>query len=316
MIEICPMSHFGLLNVHKPIGPTSREVVNRIERLVRPAKCGHAGTLDPLASGVVVVCIGRATRLIQYVQRLPKRYRATFLIGRSSPTDDIEQEPTLLRGAPQPAREAIEAALPRFVGDIEQRPPEFSAVKIGGKRAYELAREGKEVELASRTVTIHRLRIIQYAYPELQLDIECGSGTYVRSLGRDLAAVLGTGAVMSALERTAIGDFQVEEGIEFDTLGGDDVAQHLQAPLAAVAALPRISLSAETLIEVRHGRPIAISPDGADNVPSHATCSASVALTGSSRGSEWAATDPTGQLAAILFEKRPGELWPAINFGR
>src|SRR5262249_43555691 len=156
-----------------------------------------------------VICVGQATRLIQYVQRLPKRYRATFLLGRHSETDDTEGEITLIEGAPQPARAEIEAALSKFIGDIEQRPPAHSAVKIAGRRAYKLARQGRAVEIAPRTVTIHSLNILRYDYPELELVVECGSGTYIRSLGRDLASALGTAAVMSALERTAVGGFRV-----------------------------------------------------------------------------------------------------------
>ena len=189
----------GLLNLNKPAGMTSRDVVNIVQRLSRPAKAGHAGTLDPLADGVLVVCVGSATRLIEYVQRMPKRYVGTFLLGRQSPTEDIEGEVTELPDAPVPTREQIEAAARRFVGRIEQRPPAFSALKIRGRPAYKLARQGKPVELAPRPVEIYRIEVKKYRYPELVLEIDCGGGTYVRSLGRDLAESLGTAAVMSAL---------------------------------------------------------------------------------------------------------------------
>ena len=200
---------FGLLNVHKPAGITSRDVVNRIQRVVRPVKVGHAGTLDPLATGVLVICLGSATRLIEYVQRMPKHYRGTFLLGRKSDTEDIEGEIEVLDAAPQPSIDEIHAALPQFVGTIRQRPPAYSALKVGGKRAYQLARAGQEVQLAARPIEVYSLSLQHYEYPEIVLDIQCGSGTYVRSLGRDLADGLGTGAVMSALERTAIGDFDL-----------------------------------------------------------------------------------------------------------
>ncbi|NOY30442.1 MAG: tRNA pseudouridine(55) synthase TruB, partial [Planctomycetes bacterium] len=185
---------FGILNLNKPIGWTSRDAVNRVQRLVRPAKAGHAGTLDPLATGVLVVCIGPATRLISYVQAMPKVYQATFLLGRTSDSDDIETEVRELASPPQPSREEIESKLPDFLGEIQQRPPAYSALKVNGQRAYKLAREGLAVQLEPRPVEIYELRVTGYNYPELKINLRCGSGTYVRSLGRDLAEALGTGA--------------------------------------------------------------------------------------------------------------------------
>src|SRR3972149_1845555 len=153
---------FGILSHNKPAGCTSRDVVSQVERLTLPAKCGHAGTLDPLATGVLVVCVGQATRLIQYVQRLRKQYRGTFLLGRRSVTDDVEGAVEELPDAPQPERDAVEAALGAFRGEIEQRPPAHSAIKIGGQRAYDLARRGEQFELAARTVSVYRLEILRY----------------------------------------------------------------------------------------------------------------------------------------------------------
>ena len=214
--RLATMSLFGIFNVNKPPGWTSRRAVNHIQRFVRPAKVGHAGTLDPLATGVLLICVGPATRLVEYCHRLPKCYRATFLLGRQSPTDDTEVESEYLPDAPKPTRAQIEAALFQFQGEIEQRPPLFSAVKIQGQRAYKIARKGKQVELPMRVVTIHTIDLITYTYPELVLDIKCGTGTYIRALGRDLAFSLNTAAVMSALERTAIGNFQIEDSSRFD----------------------------------------------------------------------------------------------------
>ncbi len=294
---------FGILNVDKPAGLTSRDAVNRVEKLFRNVKCGHAGTLDPLATGVLVVCVGPATRLIQYVQRMPKQYRAEFQLGRKSATDDVEGEVELVAGALEPTRAQIETALPLFLGDILQRPPIHSAIKVGGQRAYDLARRGEEFKLPERTITIHRIEILRYEYPELELAIECGSGTYVRSLGRDLAAALGTAAVMSALVRTAIGDFGLPNAVALDALTNDTVAAHLHPPLEALTDLPQIALTEKQLAELRHGRPIelrsAMRPD-----------KESVAAA----NTEWAAIDPSGRLAAILFEKLPNQLWPAKNF--
>jgi len=291
------MSTIGILNVCKPVGCSSRDAVNCVDRLVRPAKAGHAGTLDPIAAGVLVICVGQATRLVQYVQQMHKRYRATFLFGRRTDTDDTEGQVTLLPDASIPTRTALEKVLPQFVGVIQQRPPAHSAVKVAGRRAYKLARRGHEVELAARPVTVFGLSIVRFEYPELQLDIECGSGTYVRALGRDLAEALGTGAVMSALTRTAVGGFRVEEAVPVDELTAETLPLHLQPQLAAVPDLPRVTLSAVELTEIRHGRPIPMPSGVTDGSPSD-------------NPAEWAATDATGNLAAILFEKRPGQLWP------
>jgi tRNA pseudouridine55 synthase len=297
---------FGILNVDKPPGLTSRDAVNRVERLLRRVKCGHAGTLDPLATGVLVICVGPATRLIQYVQRLPKCYRATFQFGRRSPTDDTDGEVELVADARQPTRTEVEAALPQFVGEIRQRPPAHSAIKVDGQRAYELARRGEAFELPDRTVTIHRLEILRYEYPELELAIECGSGTYVRSLGRDLAAALGTSAVMSALVRTAIGGFRVEDAVALDELTLNTLPQHLQPPLAALEHLRRVELTVKQLAEIRHGRPIELR--------SVKLLTANTVAPGVEITTEWAAVDASGRLAAILFEKYPNQLWPARNF--
>jgi len=209
---------FGILNVNKPTGWTSRDVVNRVQGLVRPAKAGHAGTLDPLATGVLVVCVGPATRLISYVQQMPKIYEATFLLGRTSPSDDTETAVTELSNAPEPSLTEIQALLPQFIGSVQQRPPAYSALKVKGQRAYKLARQGETVNLEPRTVEIYELQVDDYQYPECKLTLRCGSGTYVRSVGRDLAESLGTGAVMSELTRTAIGDFCVGDAINIEQL--------------------------------------------------------------------------------------------------
>ena len=243
-----------ILNVNKPRGITSREAVDCVKRLVRPAKVGHAGTLDPLASGVLVVCIGKATRLIEFVQQMPKRYRATFLLGRTSSTEDVEGEITELVNPPVPRRDEIERACERFVGTIDQRPPAFSALKVAGRRAYDLARRGKTVELAPRPVTIYGLAVVDYAYPRLTLDIRCGAGTYVRSLGRDLAESLGTGAVMSELERTQIGPFHMDEAVDPFTLDAARLERSIQPPQDALAGLPQIVLDDREIELVAHGR--------------------------------------------------------------
>jgi tRNA pseudouridine55 synthase len=192
--------------------------------------------------------------------------------------------------------------LSQFVGEISQRPPTHSAVKLAGRRAYELARRGIDVQIQPRTVMIHRITVLRYAYPELSLEIECGSGTYIRALGRDLGEALGTGAVMSGLERTAIGKFRIEDALALDKITADSLTQHFQPALAALSELPQVTLSEAQLIEIRNGRPIL-----------EAWLTRSDKSTSSPP--ELAALDASGHLAAILHEKRPGELWPRMNFG-
>ena len=245
---------FGVLNINKPLGMTSRAVVDRVQRVVRPAKVGHAGTLDPLATGVLLICVGPATRLVDYAHQLPKKYRATFLLGQQSPTDDLEGEVEHLADAPSPSLADIEEASAEFVGQIEQRPPIFSAVKISGKPAYRMARRGQEIDIPTRQVTIHALEIVRYDYPEVVLDIQCGSGTYIRSLGRDLAESLGTAAVMSALVRTAVGGFAIENATELDALPASADALELESPLRLLRNMSRVTLTPEQQESVRNGR--------------------------------------------------------------
>ncbi|MEX2176574.1 MAG: tRNA pseudouridine(55) synthase TruB [Pirellulaceae bacterium] len=248
---------FGLLNLHKPAGITSRDVVNRVQRLVRPVKVGHAGTLDPLATGVLVLGLGPATRLVEYVQRLPKTYRAMFLFGRSSDTEDIAGQVVELADPPVPTHAALCGALSRFVGSIEQVPPAYSALKVAGRRAYDMARRGETVRLAPRTIEIYAAELLDYRYPEVQLRLQCGSGTYVRSLGRDLARALGSEAVMSALVREAIGNFSLNDALSCDQLSLELVRQHLLPATAGLGTLPRIELTAEEEARLRKGQAVA-----------------------------------------------------------
>lgn len=249
----------GILNINKPAGMTSRDVVNRVQRVVRPAKTGHAGTLDPLATGVLVCPVGHGTKLIEYVQRLPKTYEACFLLGRKSETEDIEGEVAVLDDPPRPELAQLEAVLPQFTGVIQQTPPIFSALKVAGKRAYDLARQGKEVELASREIEVYSLTILAYEYPELRMRIECGSGTYVRSLGRDIARAVGTETVMSELVRTAIGSFRIEEAIEVtDPMQRDVIESALASTILAVQELPHIEIGEEEIVRLAQGKLISL----------------------------------------------------------
>lgn len=286
---------FGLLNLDKPAGCTSRAVVNTVQRLVKPAKAGHAGTLDPLATGVLVVCVGPATRLIEYVQRMPKSYRAEFRLGCSSPSDDVETEVSEIVHAPQVELADIEAVLPRLTGPIEQRPPAYSAKKVSGRRAYKLARAGEQLVLPAARVEIYELAIEAFAYPRLQLFVRCSSGAYVRAVGRDLAELLGTGAVMSALQRTAIGGFQIANAILPSDLSRSNLPEALTDPLAAVDHLPRYVVSDEALADLKHGRLFGAPPGEA---------------------SEYAGVSASGQLVAILRRTPEQLLRPARNFSQ
>ncbi|MGD0383431.1 MAG: tRNA pseudouridine(55) synthase TruB [Thermoguttaceae bacterium] len=289
------MALSGILNINKPIGMTSREVVDIIQRLVRPAKVGHAGTLDPLAAGVLVVCVGSATRLIEYVQRMPKSYIGMFLLGRWSETEDIEGEILEMSDPPVPALKEITFAAKKLEGNILQRPPAFSALKINGRRAYKMARSGERVELQPRPVTVHRIAIRSYEYPRLVLEVDCGGGTYIRSLGRDLAESLGTRAVMSALVRTAIGKFGLDAAQDPGKLSKENIAGRLLPMISAVDYLPRLELSAEEIRRVHRGQAIAkriACPDAADT----------------------AAVDKEGNLVAILSSSDAELLRPVRNF--
>ncbi|MBA3313100.1 MAG: tRNA pseudouridine(55) synthase TruB [Planctomycetota bacterium] len=254
---------FGLLNLDKPAGMSSRTAVDVVERLVHPAKVGHAGTLDPIATGVLVVCVGSATRLISFVQEGRKVYRATFRFGVTSVTDDVEGFVSSVPNAPRLTRDDVEAALPEFVGTIEQIPPVFSAVHVGGRRAYELARRGEAVALAPRSVEIHRYEAIDFdeESQELTAEIECGSGTYVRSLGRDLAKRLGTAAVMTGLRRTAVGPFTIDRAISPSSLTLESLPSRLLPASTAVTELRHIPLDETQTVAIRHGKFLP-KPDG------------------------------------------------------
>ncbi len=280
---------------------SSRQAVNCIQRLLpgKRARLGHAGTLDPLATGVLVVGVGRATRLIPHVQQMRKFYRATFQLGCESPTEDTEGNVVRRSGDPQPSREMIAERIPEFLGEIMQRPPAYSALKVGGRRAYAMARSGETVDLAARPVTIYALRIVEYAYPELVLDIACGSGTYVRSLGRDLARRLETAAVMSGLVRTAIGRFRIEDSVLPTELTRDTLEEHLQPPCHAITELESAVLEPEEIRRIAQGLSISDRFDFSSDV------------------TEWAGLDADGRLVAIMVGGRGNDRlgWgPARNF--
>ena len=294
---------FGILNINKRSGWTSRDVVNRVHRFVRPAKAGHAGTLDPLATGVLIVAVGQATRLVEYAHRLPKSYRATFQLGRRSASDDVATEVEHLARVSVPSREQLETALSDFTGVIQQRPPAFSAIHVAGQRSYKLARRGESVELDLRPVTIHSLELIGYEYPEFVLDIRCGSGTYIRALGRDLAESLETAAVMAALERKSIGNLDVTTAIDVDEIE-HRLTEIMLSPRFLVDAVPSILLSDEEIVELHHGRTVRgekrrIEPPCWPDEQSR---------------QDIAGVDHTGRVVTILQATPDGEFRPLRNF--
>ncbi|MDA7951371.1 MAG: tRNA pseudouridine(55) synthase TruB [Pirellulaceae bacterium] len=302
----------GLLSLYKPQGLTSRDVVNRVQRLVKPAKCGHAGTLDPLAQGVLVVCLGKGTRLISYIQQMAKTYVGTFQLGIESDTEDTTGKLTMLEDPPVPSEANLRSVLPTFVGEILQQPPIYSALKIKGKKAYELARQGKKVELAPRNIRIDSLELLDYTYPNFTLKIQCGSGTYIRSLGRDIGKRLGTAAAMSALERTAIGDFTVENSVSLEEVTTlNDLSKKIGPMSEGVSQLPRVDLSDRQLKKLEHGQLFSREELG---VSVGSGCGEKRLSVEELKNIALAAFSAKGDLVAILTVSKSGDFKPSCNF--
>ena len=253
---------FGFLNINKPAGMSSFDVIRRLRRcLPRKAKVGHAGTLDPFAEGVLVVCVGPATRLAECVQAQPKRYRAGIVLGATSATDDPEGEIAPTPGAAAPPPRAVADAVAAFVGRIQQVPPAHSAVHVDGRRAYKLARAGEKVELAAREVLVHAIEVLGYDWPRLDLEVTCGSGTYIRSLARDIGERLGVGGYCAALTRAAVGPFRLADAADLDTV---DPVGDLVNPIEAVADWPRVVADEGAIEDLKQGRAIAAEAEGPD----------------------------------------------------
>ncbi len=252
------MDWCGVVAVDKPAGFTSRDIVDKVAAIVRPAKAGHAGTLDPLATGVLVIAVGPATRLISYIQQGRKRYVGRFRLGQRSDTDDVEGRITEGGDWTGITETMLITAAARFVGSISQVPPQYSAVHVNGRRAYALARRGESVELQARPVEVHALRVTRFEPPDFELEIDCGSGTYVRSIGRDLGGILGCGALMTSLRRLAVGPFALGNAIPFDGLDASRLKLAIQPPLQAISELPRRVVDGDEIRALRQGRTIAI----------------------------------------------------------
>jgi tRNA pseudouridine55 synthase len=209
----------GVINLDKPAGMSSAAAVDRVKRLFPgKTKVGHAGTLDPFATGVLLILVGRATKLSESLMNQPKRYETTVKLGANTETDDLESPESPLDGATEPTRQAIDLAIQAMIGTVLQRPPAYSAMKIAGWRAYDLARSGKPVELTPRPVRIDAIEVIEWNWPLLRLSIECGRGTYIRSMARDLGEVLKTGGYLTQLRRTKVGQFTAKTAVSLEAL--------------------------------------------------------------------------------------------------
>lgn len=292
----------GVLVVDKPIGPTSHDIVALVRRLAATKRVGHGGTLDPFASGVLPLFLGRGTRVVEFHLGDRKAYRATVCFGASSSTDDLEGEQTPADGPP-PDRSAVEAALPGLTGTISQRPPIYSAIKVGGRRAYAMARAGETVTLKEREVTIHELALVAWddadpARPIVILDVVCSAGTYIRSLARDLGEGLGSAAYLGALRRTAAGPFLAEAAISLDRIreaaadGPDGIVPLLLPVDAGLERFPDVDLTLDEMVAVARGQ--FVRP-------------AAGFLAGSER---YRLRAPDGSLAAIATEAGTGRLAP------
>ena len=250
----------GILLLDKPIGPTSHDAVARVRRAAGLRRVGHAGTLDPLASGLLLLGLGPAARFLEYLVGLDKSYETTIRLGQSTTTYDAEGEVTAERPVEVTA-EQIAAALDAFRGPIRQRVPPHSAVKRDGRPLYESARRGQVVELPEREVVIHALDLLAFDPPHLTLRVACSSGTYIRSLAHDLGAALGCGGHVAALRRTAVGAFSVAGTLPLDGLTAESVAAALLPPAAAVAHLPRLDVDEIEATRLSLGQRLPAPPD-------------------------------------------------------
>lgn len=247
----------GVLNIDKPMGLTSHDVVGRVRRLSGTRRVGHTGTLDPLATGILVVCLGRATRLVEYVVGRPKTYTATIRLGQTTNTYDTEGEITAEQTLPDNLSLAeIRPYLDQFRGEIAQIPPLYSAIKKDGQPLYKLARQGKTIELEPRQVTIYELEVLAWQQPDLSLQIRCSAGTYIRSIAHDLGQLLGYGGHLTQLRRTAVGAFNLSTAVSLDDLTPNNLSHHLVAADLAVHHLPAYTLTADEATLLFNGTPI------------------------------------------------------------
>ncbi len=260
----------GWIILDKPYDFGSTEAVSKLKWLLQAQKAGHAGTLDPLATGVLPIAFGEATKTVPYVMDGAKTYRFTAKWGEATATDDREGE-VIARSDRRPSRAEIEAVLPQFTGAIEQIPPQFSAVKIGGERAYDLAREGKAVAIEARTIDIHHLTVVNSPDADHTIfEAVTGKGAYIRALVRDMGRTMGTEGHVSELRRTAVGPFRAEDGVTIAALEAMETPEARDAALlpigAALAGLPQAAIGGPEAAKLKRGQPAVISPATAKGV--------------------------------------------------
>ena len=247
----------GVLVIDKPVGMTSHDVVQAVRNGTNLRRAGHTGTLDPRASGVLVILVGPAVRLSEYVSASDKRYQAIIRLGSSTDTFDADGKFTRSDQPVNVTEAQFEEVLKTFIGEIDQTPPPYSAVKLQGRKAYEMAREGEEVELAPRKITVHHLEVLEWAPPEVVIDVHCSSGTYVRSLANDLGVQLGCGAYLVGLRRTKSGRFSLRDATPLrklqEAFNAGNWYQYLIPAAEALGDWPAIELSPDEVEGVRHG---------------------------------------------------------------
>ncbi|MBR5280660.1 MAG: tRNA pseudouridine(55) synthase TruB [Clostridia bacterium] len=246
----------GLINLYKPAGMTSFAAVARVRRILGEKKVGHAGTLDPEATGILPICVGKGTRCADYFLTFPKTYRAELTFGLSTDTGDIWGTVLEEKDASFVTEDAFTAILPQFVGEIEQMPPAYSALKIGGVPAYKLARKGQTPDLAARTIRIYAITLLSFGQGKAEIEVTCGRGTYIRTLCEDVAKALGTCATMSSLERISYGPFDKAHAVTLEDL---EANPQLMAMDLILEHLPRVDLTPAEEDNYRHGRPTKIS---------------------------------------------------------
>lgn len=261
----------GILNIHKATGMTSHDVVAKVRKILHQRRVGHAGTLDPAASGVLPICVGLGTRVAEYLSESGKAYQAEITFGVVTDTYDAEGEILRTTDATPLTQEQTEAALPLFLGPQMQMPPRYSAIKIQGQAAYKRARSGEDIVLEPRPITLYQLQLLSWQSPKLTLAVECSKGTYIRSLAYDLGEQLGYGAYLSSLIRTRSGPFSLDESITLEQLAEavaqDTVAPYLFSPDSVLAHLPALQLDATTSERVLHGNAFSYS----DPIPEPST---------------------------------------------
>ena len=255
----------GVLVIDKPTGMTSHDVVNVVRRGTGIRRAGHTGTLDPRASGVLVVLVGPAVRLSEYISASDKRYQAILRLGTATDTYDAEGVFTREEVTVEVTEEEFEVELKKFEGEIEQVPPAYSAVKVNGRKAYDMARNGEEVELEPRLIQVHHLEVLEWANPEVVVDVHCSSGTYIRSLANDLGEVLGCGAYLVGLRRTKNGRFSLRDSVPLrklkEAFEAGDWYKYLIPAAESLADWPAIELDPDQVEDVRHGHRVPADPD-------------------------------------------------------